>query len=189
MPDRIYRRGGFAVLSVKRDDIGAFIETNAGKRQYFLDIALSDGLVTLAVAGSFAHTSHVTGIGDWFVSKTIGVANYWFKVSNGFRVFSGVLNQAGTAAPTMATPLQNQLAAAVVWARTSAGLYTGTLVGAWGSAASKVLAQATVEHGSTAMIVRVVRTSADVLTVFTATEAGVAADLVGNVFLDVKVFN
>lgn len=49
----------------------------------------------------------------------------------------GKLTQTGTAAPT-AVVSNNPLSAPIVWARTSAGLYTGTLAAAFPSAARTI---------------------------------------------------
>ena len=103
-----------------------------------------------------------------------------------FLEYVAVLAQAGTAAPTAAV-LKNSLSGSVVLARSSAGVYTLTLSGAFTSAKTHI--QATVDSGATAVLARVARTSANVVTITTATEAGVAADLVGNLNLSIKVYS
>lgn len=102
------------------------------------------------------------------------------------KLFAAVLAQAGTAAPT-ATVLENDLGGTPTLARTGTGVYTLTLTGAW--TANKVHIQVTVDSGATAVIARATRTSANVITINTYTEAGVAADLVGNLFVSIKVYS
>lgn len=106
------------------------------------------------------------------------------------RKFRAILNQAGTATPTYASgsPVLNQLldgGAPPALGRTSAGLYTLTLTGAF---AGIVLAAAAVENGSTGFAARCVKTSANVLTIQVVSDASIAADLVGNLHLVVEVW-
>lgn len=106
------------------------------------------------------------------------------------RKFKAIINQAGTAAPTFATgsPVLNQLldsGAPPTLARTSAGLYTMTLTGAF---AGYVFGTAAAENGSTGFYARLIKTSANVLTIQVLAAAGTAADLVGNMGLDIEVW-
>ena len=105
---------------------------------------------------------------------------------NGVEVYSALLTQAGTAAP-VATVLRNDLDGAVVWARSIAGVYTGTLVGAF-LAATSVQVTLTVEG-----VAYVARTSADVLTLTTcavdAEGAAPADDLLAGASIEVKIYN
>jgi hypothetical protein len=70
-------------------------------------------------------------------------------------------------------------------ARSGAGVYTITATGKF--TASKTLIQVTVDSGATAVLARAAHTSANVVTISTYTEAGVAADLVGNLNVSIKV--
>lgn len=47
-----------------------------------------------------------------------------------YKVYTAIINQTGTNAP-VATVLENTLGGTVIWARTSPGLYTATLTGAF----------------------------------------------------------
>ncbi len=78
------------------------------------------------------------------------------------KVYRALISQAGTAAPTVKV-LENSLSAAIVWARTTTGLYTGTL------AAAFVLDKTAVRIQQPASLNRaeIVRTSANVVTVTT----------------------
>jgi hypothetical protein len=72
-------------------------------------------------ASSVTATSHVT---------TGGSATQLVKgdggLTVGYKVYTALLSQSGTAAP-VATVLENTLGGTVVWGRTNAGFYTGTL--------------------------------------------------------------
>lgn len=91
-----------------------------------------------------------------------------------YKVWSGLLTQTGTDAPT-ATVLQNTLGGTITWARTSAGLYTATLTGAF--TADKTFSVGSAFNDGTAVpvIVAPVRTSANVVTV-NVSAAGVLTD-------------
>lgn len=79
------------------------------------------------------------------------------------KVYNVLITQAGTAAPTVKV-LENTLGATVVWARTSAGLYTGTLASAFTADKTSL-----VVGGQMAALNRatLVRTSANVITLTT----------------------
>lgn len=72
------------------------------------------------------------------------------------------LTQSSTGAP-VATVLENDLSAVIVFARTSAGLYTGTLVAAF-TAGKTIILFGTPIHVNNMGTVEVVQTSADVFT-------------------------
>lgn len=159
-----------------------FLTLANGKKVTLLTTAISAGVTTTTLAaGSFAVTTHATGRYQLFVSN----GTVWLDAGKGgAAVYEGVLAQAGTAAPT-ATIHENTLGVTPTLARSGAGVYTVTATGLF--TASKTLIQATVDAGATAVLVRVAHTSANVVTISTYTEAGVAADLVGNLNLSIKV--
>ncbi|WP_250487982.1 hypothetical protein, partial [Caballeronia sp. GaOx3] len=78
------------------------------------------------------------------------------------KIYKVILNQAGVAAPTVTTSLINELSAAIVWAYTSAGVYTGTLAGAF--TADKTWFTVFASGDPTAKVFKLTRTSADVVT-------------------------
>lgn len=83
-----------------------------------------------------------------------------------YKCYCVLLSQTGTAAPTVVT-LQNTIGT-IVWARTSQGLYTGTLVGAFTVDKTFLLFQGGVQLGSsTDVISAFTRTSANVVTLST----------------------
>jgi len=77
-----------------------------------------------------------------------------------YKVYTVLISQAGTAAPTVKS-LENSIGA-IVWARTGAGVYTGTLVGAFTADKTALLIKPLSVAGLT-----FVRTSADVVTLNT----------------------
>lgn len=105
---------------------------------------------------------------------------------NGVELYVAKLSQSGTDAPT-ATVFRNDLDGTVVWARTSAGVYTATLTGAF-LAATSALVTLTVEG-----VAYVARTSANVLTLTTCAIDGDGAapadDLLSGASIEVKVYN
>ena len=72
--------------------------------------------------------------------------------SRPYKSYVAILTQTGTAAPTVATVLDNTLGGTIVWTRTAAGNYTGTLTGAF--TASKTIGVASpIAFSATAMSV------------------------------------
>ncbi len=87
----------------------------------------------------------------------------------------------------MATVLHNDLDGTPVWARTSAGLYTLTLTGAF-LATTLILATA----DTAAVIITAVRTSANVITLKVWDSTGTPAladDKLAGASIEIKVFN
>ncbi len=84
----------------------------------------------------------------------------------GVKVWRGTLSQGSAAAPT-ATIFENTLGGTVVWTRTSAGVYVGTLSSAFTSAKTFALIGPVAKLGSDIASAIIVRTSADVVTITT----------------------
>lgn len=108
------------------------------------------------------------------------------------KVWRGHLSQASTSAPT-AVVLENGLSAAIVWTRTSSGIYVGTLVAAFVSAKTyiKIGAYGTkAVTGGQGFKIKVVRTDADTITITTGDTAGtgVADDVLGATPLEIRVY-
>jgi len=120
------------------------------------------------------------GVFEWLSSGTAnsidifaGKTGVWSLVASSapagnvaVKTYRALVSQSGTAAPT-ATVLENSLGGTVVWARGSAGTYTGTLTGAFTSAKTFIMQPG--ETGTIAAIKNViaVRTNANVITVTT----------------------
>ncbi len=96
--------------------------------------------------------------------------------------YIATLTQAGTAAPSVSALAVNSIGTVAI-ARSGTGVYTLTTDGLWLSASN---IQVTIS--GTAVLVSAVRTSANVVTISTFTEAGVAADLVGTAYVSIAVY-
>lgn len=118
----------------------------------------ADGSIYLStVGGAGLMFNKVNGV--WVANNTGG----------GALVYDALLTQAAGAAP-VATVLLNTLSAAIVWARTSAGLYTGTLVAAFTAAKTQIFigSNAAALPATTFNVIQSQRTSADVVTIQTS---------------------
>ena len=98
-----------------------------------------------------------------------------------YKVYVALLTQSGTAAPT-AIVLENSLGG-IVWARSSAGIYTATLSGAFTTDKTAVLL------GSTGLASRYALTSTSVITL-TTFDDGFAADdnKMTNATIEIRVY-
>lgn len=85
--------------------------------------------------------------------------------------YRALLTQTGTAAP-VATVLENDLSAAIVWAYVSPGVYTGTLAGAFPATSFVTIFNNSLDED---VSMRLVRTSANVITLSTS-DTGLAAN-------------
>lgn len=104
--------------------------------------------------------------------------------SGGYKVYSVLLTQSGTASPTVVV-LQNTLGN-IAWARTSQGVYTGTLSNAFVSDKTFLLFQGGVQLGaSTDSISEFTRTSASVVTVKT----NGSDDVVLKTSVEIRIYN
>ncbi len=102
------------------------------------------------------------------------------------KTYKAILNQAGTAAPTVTTLILNELSAAIVWAYTSPGVYTGTLVGAF--TADKTWWNFSLVGDPTGKVVKLAHTSADVLTLSTfAIDGSTPTNLEGSLNILIEV--
>lgn len=113
--------------------------------------------------------------------KTFFIGN----LNSSKKSYKALLSQATTAAPT-AVVLDNSLSAAIVWARTSAGLYTGTLVAAF----TNVKTMTIINQNSPNNSFTIARTSADVVTVTSkVTATGVSTDaLLSGTEISIEVY-
>lgn len=97
--------------------------------------------------------------------------------------YTALLTQAGTAAPTANFAINSVGTVAI--ARSSAGVYTLTTDGLW--VADKTLVLVTIS--GTAVVVKAVRTSANVITISTfAADGTTATDLAGTLNVQVLVY-
>lgn len=81
-----------------------------------------------------------------------------------FKVYKALLTQSGTAAP-VATVIENTLGGTVVWSRDSAGVYYGTLVGAFPDPAKINLPQSGILKGDPTLTYEVMYDSSDAIVI------------------------
>lgn len=99
-----------------------------------------------------------------------------------YKVWIGLLSQSGSAAPT-ASVYANTLGGNIVWSRTSAGLYAGTLVGAF--PAGKIFPVSGFTDYAALTVFTVARASNDVVSVATPDGDGV----LNNTPVEIRVYN
>lgn len=92
----------------------------------------------------------------------------------GVKVYRATLSQEDVDAP-VATVLENTLSAAIVWTRTSAGLYVGTLVGAF-TVNKTILIIGTVGTVAAPGMAVFVRSNSDEVAIATKDSSAVASD-------------
>lgn len=101
----------------------------------------------------------------------------------GYKEYVGLLTQSGTSAPTEKV-LENTLGGSITWGYTSTGIYTATLTGAF--TADKTAVYLTGTDAST--FYKVVRTSANVITITTTADNDAAPSAVANAKLTDATF-
>ena len=141
------------------------------------------------------------GVFEWLATGTAnsldifaGKTGVWSLVtssaspgSGAVKVYRALLTQAAGAAPT-ATVLENSLGGTVVWARGSAGTYTGTLTGAFTTAKTFIMQPG--ESGTIAAVKNIiaVRTSANVITITTGSGGTLEDDVLSSFPITVLVY-
>lgn len=113
-----------------------------------------------------------------------------------YTVYTALLTQTGTGPPT-ATVLQNTLGGTVVWARSSAGLYTATLSGAFAANKTALIISNNDAPGSNALAqYSLRRTDANTLTLSTlgaswqefGSEAPFSDDMLNGTTVEIRVY-
>lgn len=103
--------------------------------------------------------------------------------------YKAAIDQAGTAAPTEGAVFGVNQIGAIVWTRSSAGVYVGTLTSLVAAfPANKTFIEATIASGSTGLCVKASRTANTTIEIDVFDAAGAAADLVGRVYIVVQVY-
>jgi hypothetical protein len=106
---------------------------------------------------------------------------------NGFALYQALITQAGTAAPTVVI-LYSNLSAAIVWTRTSAGLYVGTLTGEFTSNKTGIFING--DTGSPEAIITAKAVSANAVNIKTYLTTGTPAladDLLAGAYLEIII--
>lgn len=86
--------------------------------------------IVLPAGGSSADLSDLIAAGDTSLATTDNIQTAIDLVARPYEVYTALLTQTGTNAP-VATVLENTLGGTVVWTRSLAGTYVGTLAGAF----------------------------------------------------------
>lgn len=112
------------------------------------------------------------------------------SISRSYKTYTALLTQSGSSAPT-ATVLENTIGN-IVWARTSDGVYSGTLTGAFVSGKTVLFIQDNVSL-STIVISRrdvwIERTSANEVALYTLSESALVDSVLNNTSIEIRVYN
>lgn len=121
----------------------------------------------------------------WYDKNSAGVETKLVGVAGGQKVYRATLTGANGAF-TSATIAENQLSDVIVWAYVSEGVYTGTLVGAF--TVDKTTFNIAIGSATGGVIQKIVRTSADVVTLSTfAADGTTASDFIGTLSVTITV--
>ncbi len=124
----------------------------------------ASGVLTACTVATAANGDSDTSIASTAFVQGAGI---------GAKFYQATITQSGGSAPT-ATVLNNTLGGTVVWARTSAGLYTATLTGVFTANKTQIFVGDSLTTVSNFSIVQSTRTSANVVTLTTrAVDLGV----------------
>lgn len=103
------------------------------------------------------------------------------------KMYTALLTQSGTSAPT-AIVLGTNTVGSISWARTGAGVYTGTLSGAFTADKTWLNVHNSDQSGGTIIIAKLVRTDANTVTLSTFNSSLAAADVFTQISIDIKVY-
>lgn len=121
----------------------------------------------------------------WYDKNSAGVETKLSGTVGGVKQYRAIL-VGENGALTSTTVLDNQLSAAIVWAYSAEGVYTGTLVAAF--TANLTSFNITIGTATGGIISKIVRTSADVVTLSTFAVDGItAADFIGSLYITITV--
>lgn len=159
-----------------------FTITGAGDASFTNALTVPSAVITTTPttsAGTYDFLSRNTSTG---VVEKIPSAN----VVRPYKVYSAMISQVSTAAPTV-TIMENTIGS-IVWTRSSAGVYLGTLVGAFTS--SKTLPIVS-NNANTNLNIKelVTRTSADVITLQTYATSVLTDGVISNMTIEIRVYN
>jgi len=145
--------------------------------------ATDDAINAFQVSGNI-RISGLAGTGDALLqTDNIG------KVSRGAVLplkYVALISQTGTSAPTV-TVLENTIGS-IVWTRSATGNYEGTLTGAF--TASKTASIIGGDYSNPGTFLRITRTSANVITIFSANNSLALTDglLNGSTMVEIRVY-
>ena len=146
-------------IDIRTDNLTTDVTTN----QHVLQLPTASGTLPVSVNGNFANangniTIEVGGGGvDGSETKLIAGSNitvtgagtipnpYVVNYNPPYKVYKALISQNGTNAPT-AIVLENTLGGDVVWTRDGAGIYLGTLTGAFNNNKTMILVGRTISN-------------------------------------------
>lgn len=146
----------------------------------------ADSIAKLAQKPIHFTGSYFSIINDSTVSINGPAVDSTARAAYPYTEYVGILSQIGTAAPTV-TVVNNTLGGTVVWTRTSAGSYTGTLTGAFTSGKTIVMPMnASLPVADKAAYVY--QSSVDNITILARLiSTGVFADLNTSSFMEIQI--
>jgi len=166
--------GGAELASVDRSGNGVFLGT-VSAASYSGGAALT-GTPTAPTAAVGTNTTQ------------IATTAFTQTVARPYKVYTALLTQSGTSAPT-AVVLENTLGGSVVWSWIGVGQYRATLVGAF--PVDKVVCFITRQHVGTAQtyVLYSARNSDDVVNVLTRDTAALADGVMSGASFEIRVYN
>lgn len=111
--------------------------------------------------------------------------SYWPN-SKGYQVYTCLLTQSGTAAPT-ATILENSIGS-IVWTRSSAGIYVGTLSSAFTANKTWLQANWSDESASGNIVFQLKRTSSNTVQLLSSSDGINGFDVFTNLSIEIRVY-
>jgi hypothetical protein len=118
----------------------------------------------------------------WYDKNSAGTEIKLVGVAGGQTAYRATLTGSNGAIAVPAVS-ENQFSAAIVWAYSAEGVYTGTLVGAFPATTTFSIGIGTATGG---VIAKIVRTSADVVTLSTfAVDGTTASDFIGTIYVSI----
>lgn len=140
-----------------------------------LDIKLKDILTEL-----FATTEGID-------TRVTNIENTSSVDSRPYKVYTALVDQTGTNAPTVVV-LENTLGGTIVWTRVAAGIYSGTLTGAF--PLDKTFTIIGGNYLSPLHFLRSVRNTDDIIGIIVNNNAGTSVDnILKKTSLEIRVYN
>ena len=129
------------------------------------------------------------GSGDFGLTLVKELNDNFIEVSNTSKYYTAFISQTGTNAPVVTSILKDTIGSPA-WARTAAGTYTLTKVGAFTSGKTVPIDDNYIDQSGN--LYKLNRTSADVMTLYTyaAADTSVLADSVlANRYINIEIYS
>lgn len=143
----------------------------------------SEDIIITGTAGKTKYKITFLLVGNDFTYHV----DYGVNVTEKYKVYTALLSQVATGAPTV-TVLDNTLSGAIVWTRNAVGDYVGTLAGAFTNLKTAILPNTGFVNGIGSFAIT--RVSADVISIFSWDSTGTDADSILNEqTIEIRVYN